>query len=88
MIGHNELCSDVGKIDIDENDCKTAAEEKGVPYIDWWVDSASLSYSSVYPKGCYIANAKGYRVGAFFNRISVGRRSKWATPICSNQGKA
>ena len=83
MIGHNELCSDVGKIDIDENDCKTAAEEKGVPYIDWWVDSVSLSYSSVYPKGCYI----GYGGGAFFNRNSVGRRSNGAAPICSNQGK-
>ena len=83
MIGYNELCSDVGKVDIDENDCKTAAEEKGVPHIDWGDNSVHPWASDVYPKGCYI----GYRGGAFFNRNSVGRRSNGAAPICSNQGK-
>ena len=70
---NNRLCSNKGKRDLDEYNCKKAAEEMGLSfYVENEFD---------YPKGCYKIN------GVFFNKHSVGSRWQYAAPICSKQGE-
>ena len=68
-IGKNILCTDKGYTDIDEkNDCKAAAEEKGLVF-------KTVTESS-YPKGCYLNEE------VWFNHHSVGSRQSNSAPIC------
>ena len=83
LLGENKLCTDKGKFDIDENDCKKAAGERGLFF---WSESTTN-----YPSGCYrvisdwsiLENSTVY-----FNRHSFGSRRYDAAPICRYIGTA
>ena len=76
MIGKNSLCGDAGNIDMAENDCKKAAEERGLVF--------GYGLNPGYPKACFkFANQ------VYFNNQSVGSRQHNSAPICrKHQGKA
>ena len=74
MIEENKHCEDEGGVDMDEKNCKTAAEDLG---LEFW---GHLTHSE-YPKGCFNVSSSVY-----FNKHSVGKRRRFLNSICTNIG--
>ena len=75
VLGYNKLCSDEGLLNLDEEDCKMAALERGMTF--------GRETTSGYPNGCY-----KYSYAAYFNRHSAGSRHSSSAPICRHLGNA
>ena len=73
----NKLCSDDGKLYMNENECKKAAEHMGLEY-------GLIRKTPDYPKGCYKGLSQNSAVR--FNRNSVGSRQSSIKSICKNLG--
>ena len=77
MTEENKLCSDDGKLYMNENECKKSAEHMGVEY-------GLTRKTPDYPKGCYKGLSQNSAVR--FNRHSVGSRDSYSKSICKNLG--
>ena len=73
MIEENKHCEDEGGVDMDEKDCKKAAEDMGLEF------SGHYTLSD-YPKGCFKVSS------VYFNKHSVGSRRRYVNSICRNIG--